>query len=231
MKPIALLTSTAAVLASLTLAAAPATYAQDQGAHDEHHPVEQATPQPAQPATPPAQQSPGGMMGMMSPEMMQQMMQQMMGDGMPMMPGMMGGQSGMAGRGMAVQPTPGITIIINTHDMPGMMGGSVDQPMMGGPMSPGMMGQQSMAVPNPSAMAYRQAVMSMHQGMNMPSSGDPDVDFARMMIPHHQGAIDVARSQLANGKDPQLRQMAQEIIAAQEREIATLQRWLADHPQ
>jgi uncharacterized protein (DUF305 family) len=73
--------------------------------------------------------------------------------------------------------------------------------------------------------------MGMGMGMDMPMTGDPDVDFARMMIPHHQGAIDMARVQLEKGRDPQLRQMAQEIIGAQEREIATLKEWLAQHPK
>jgi uncharacterized protein (DUF305 family) len=79
--------------------------------------------------------------------------------------------------------------------------------------------------------AMGQAMQRMQQGMGEAMSGDPDVDFARMMIPHHQGAIDMARSQLEHGKDPKLRQMAQEIIGAQEREIATLKEWLAQHPR
>ena len=65
--------------------------------------------------------------------------------------------------------------------------------------------------------------------MGMPMSGDPDRDFAQMMIPHHQGAIDMARIELESGKDPQLRQMAQKIIEDQEREIAALKEWLAQH--
>jgi uncharacterized protein (DUF305 family) len=79
--------------------------------------------------------------------------------------------------------------------------------------------------------AMQSAMQHMQQGMGMPMSGDPDVDFAQMMIPHHQGAVDMARSQLEHGKDPQLRQMAQEIIEDQEREIATLKEWLAQHPK
>jgi uncharacterized protein (DUF305 family) len=56
------------------------------------------------------------------------------------------------------------------------------------------------------------AMDRMHQQMNMPMTGDTDADFARMMIPHHQGAIDMAKVELAQGKDPQLRKMAQAVI-------------------
>ena len=64
-------------------------------------------------------------------------------------------------------------------------------------------------------------------GMAMPApTGNQDRDFARMMIVHHQGAIDMAKAQLARGRDPGLRQLATEIIAAQEREIAVLNAYL-----
>jgi uncharacterized protein (DUF305 family) len=77
--------------------------------------------------------------------------------------------------------------------------------------------------------AMHAAMQHMQENMGMPMSGDPDRDFAQMMIPHHQGAIDMARIELESGKDPQLRQMAQKIIEDQEREIASLKEWLAQH--
>jgi uncharacterized protein (DUF305 family) len=77
--------------------------------------------------------------------------------------------------------------------------------------------------------AMHAAMQQMQQGMDMPMSGDPDQDFAQMMIPHHQGAIDMARIELESGKDPQLREMAQKVIEDQEREIAALKQWLAQH--
>jgi uncharacterized protein (DUF305 family) len=78
--------------------------------------------------------------------------------------------------------------------------------------------------------AMQAAMERMQQGMSAPMSGDPDIDFARMMIPHHQSAIDMARSELEHGKDEELRRMAQKIIDDQGREIAELNDWLARHP-
>ena len=61
-------------------------------------------------------------------------------------------------------------------------------------------------------------------GMTM--TGNHDVDFAQMMRIHHQGAIDMAEMELKNGKDASMRKMAQEVIRAQKKEIATLDRYL-----
>ena len=63
-----------------------------------------------------------------------------------------------------------------------------------------------------------------------PMTGNVDRDFVAMMIPHHQGAVDMARIELANGKDPAMRELAGNIIDAQQREIALMTRWLAEHP-
>ena|SRR5437868_5268280 len=57
-------------------------------------------------------------------------------------------------------------------------------------------------------------------------SGNGDVDFVRLMVPHHQAAIDMAKTQLLYGKDPQMRRLAQEIITDQQSEIELMQLWL-----
>ena len=67
----------------------------------------------------------------------------------------------------------------------------------------------------------------MHVAMGaVARSGNSDVDFVRLMLPHHQAAIDMAKTQLLHGKDPQMRRLAQEIITEQQLEIELMQRWL-----
>jgi len=87
--------------------------------------------------------------------------------------------------------------------------------------------QEAMHQHGSTADAMQDAMRQMQHGMDMPATGEIDVDFARTMIPHHQGAIDMAKAELADGKDPELRALAEEIIAAQEKEIAFLKAWLA----
>jgi uncharacterized protein (DUF305 family) len=68
--------------------------------------------------------------------------------------------------------------------------------------------------------------MSVDMGAVKPS-GDPDIDFVRMMIPHHQGAIDMAEVELKYGKDESRKALARQIIEAQKSEIAEMKDWLA----
>jgi uncharacterized protein (DUF305 family) len=99
------------------------------------------------------------------------------------------------------------------------------QPMQHMPgMAAGATGDES-----PSTKAYRDAMTRMSQGMAIPWTGNADQDFVAGMIPHHQGAIDMARVELQYGKDPQLRKLARNIIAAQEKEIAFMNSWQAKH--
>lgn len=78
------------------------------------------------------------------------------------------------------------------------------------------------------ASAMDVAMTRMHGAMMAGYSGDPDRDFAKMMIPHHQGAIDMAEIELRYGKDERLRRLAQGIIVEQRQEIAVMQGILSD---
>ena len=76
--------------------------------------------------------------------------------------------------------------------------------------------------------AYEASMAKMHGPMQVGiQHPDPDVAFVLGMIPHHQGAIDMAQIQLQYGKDPANRKLAREIIAAQQHEIEEMKSWLA----
>ncbi|GGW23495.1 hypothetical protein GCM10011452_08260 [Gemmobacter lanyuensis] len=84
----------------------------------------------------------------------------------------------------------------------------------------------------PSTEAYRAANDRMHAGMGgMAYTGNADVDFITGMIPHHQGAVDMAKIVLEHGTDPEVRALAEKVIAAQEAEIKWMQDWLARQPK
>jgi uncharacterized protein (DUF305 family) len=82
---------------------------------------------------------------------------------------------------------------------------------------------------SPSTKAFEDANARMHKDMAIQYSGDTDADFVRSMIPHHQGAIDMAKVELAHGKDPEIRKLAEAVIKAQEAEIADMRAWLKAH--
>ncbi len=111
--------------------------------------------------------------------------------------------------------------VVAVAQMGGMNMGGMNN--MAGPMLP-----PGGATPATTAMMAANDVMM--AGMHVQLTGNPDRDFALMMIPHDQGAIAMAQVELEFGTDPQLRAMAQEIIEAQEAEIATLEAWLAANP-
>lgn len=79
---------------------------------------------------------------------------------------------------------------------------------------------------------YAPAMENMHKDMmGVKPTGDADIDFMQEMIPHHQGAIDMAKIALKDAKDPEVKKLAQDILAAQEKEIAFMKDWLDKHPR
>ena len=81
----------------------------------------------------------------------------------------------------------------------------------------------------PSSKGFDAASRKMHESMTKSFTGDADVDFVKGMIPHHQGAIDMAKVELQYGKDPEIRKLAEDVVKAHEAEITAMRAWLAKH--
>jgi len=116
----------------------------------------------------------------------------------------------------------------NMQDMSAMMGQMSE---MMARMSAMMAAQQPAPKGDtgPASTAYAAANAKMHAAMDITFTGDADVDFVNGMIAHHQGAIDMAKIVIEHGKDADIRKLAEEIVAAQEGEIALMRDWLAKH--
>jgi uncharacterized protein (DUF305 family) len=120
--------------------------------------------------------------------------------------------------------------------MPGgtMHEGMMQRGMMGHGMDGGMSSHSAMQPKGdtgPSSLAFHGITARMHAAMSIAFTGNADVDFVKGMIPHHQGAIDMAKTVIAFGKDPEVRKLAEEIIKAQESEIALMTEWLKKNGQ
>jgi hypothetical protein len=129
---------------------------------------------------------------------------------------------------VATVPMAGAASVTFTPPTPMVTAPSVTQavPVMAHDMGSMSMGGDTQA---PSTKALIEANAKMHAGMSGPFTGDADVDFVKGMIAHHQGAIDMAKAELAYGKDPDIKMLANDIIKAQGKEIDMMTNWLALH--
>jgi hypothetical protein len=140
----------------------------------------------------------------------------------PGQPGMMGQMPGMQQHMQQMQQ-------MQQRMMPGAQApgsGAAPAPAAADPHHPAAAAPGT-AAQSPSTAAFMAANEKMHRDMAITYTGDADRDFAASMIPHHEGAIAMARVQLAHGRDPGMRSLAEAVIRAQESEIATLRAFLA----
>jgi uncharacterized protein (DUF305 family) len=130
---------------------------------------------------------------------------------------------------LALTAVAGVAYAQTSHQGHGSAHGSM--PGMAGQMDPAAM-QKMMQDMMPadadaaSTKAFKNAHIGMMKNMHVPFTGDADVDFRTHMIPHHQGAVEMAKVALKHAKDPETKRMAQKIIDDQEKEIAEMQDWL-----
>jgi uncharacterized protein (DUF305 family) len=90
-----------------------------------------------------------------------------------------------------------------------------------------MKGMAMSGAASPADKAFMDSMQTMMKNMQVKPTGKTDQDFVLMMLPHHQGAVDMAKVELLYGKDPEMLKLANDIVAAQDKEIAEMKDWLA----
>ncbi len=118
-----------------------------------------------------------------------------------------------------------------SHGAPAATGAPKGQTGAGAMSMESMQAMMKTMMPSPGDAAstkdFKSADMKMMHDMAVPYTGNPDIDFRTKMIPHHQGAIDMAKVALAHAKDETTKSLAAQIIKDQEREIAEMREWLS----
>ena len=87
------------------------------------------------------------------------------------------------------------------------------------------------AQPSEASAAFEKANADMHAAMAIEFTGNADRDFVLSMIPHHEGAVAMAKIVIEHGKDPEIRALAEAVVKAQDAEIAQMKAWLAKNPE
>lgn len=83
--------------------------------------------------------------------------------------------------------------------------------------------------PSAATRAYKNAALQMHKDMAVRYTGNADKDFAATMAAHHKGALEIAKVELKYGTDPEMRKLAEQIVVANEKEIALMREWRSKH--